>query len=147
MATKTCFKCGELKPLESYYRHSCMADGHLNKCISCTRKDVMDHRLKNLDRIRQYDRDRYQTNDKRKEQYNSLRFRRPPEHIRANYALGNAIRDGRVIRAEACWHCGSTERIEGHHVDYSRPLDVVWLCRSCHCKAHRQTTLSEQQAA
>lgn len=37
---KICFKCGLEKPLSLFYKHKMMADGHLNKCIDCTRKDV-----------------------------------------------------------------------------------------------------------
>jgi hypothetical protein len=57
--------------------------------------------------------------------------------MRAHIALSNAVRSGAVVRAEACWHCGSPDRVEGHHVSYDMPLAVVWLCRSCHCKVHR----------
>ena len=52
MSSKTCFKCKMVKAMEAFYRHSEMADGHLNKCIECTKKDVAEHRAKNLEKVR-----------------------------------------------------------------------------------------------
>jgi hypothetical protein len=37
---KKCFKCNEIKELSSFYKHKAMKDGHLNKCVDCTKKDV-----------------------------------------------------------------------------------------------------------
>ena len=37
---KTCFKCLRALPLEDFYPHPQMGDGHLNKCKDCARKDA-----------------------------------------------------------------------------------------------------------
>lgn len=51
-----------------------------------------------------------------------------------------ALRSGELVRWETCSHCGgppaSGQVIDGHHPDYAKPLEVVWLCRSCHQQEH-----------
>lgn len=56
-----------------------------------------------------------------------------PEQVKAHRAVHKALREGRLRRPPACENCGRvTERIDAHHEDYSKPLDVDWLCVWCH---------------
>jgi len=43
-----------------------------------------------------------------------------------------ALACGKLIRPKLCSQCGFEGKIEAHHQDYSRPLDVSWLCKKCH---------------
>jgi hypothetical protein len=58
-----------------------------------------------------------------------------PEAYRAQTAVGNAIRDGK-LRKQPCTICGSNDHVHAHHSDYSKPLDVKWLCARCHHRMH-----------
>ncbi|KKK81651.1 hypothetical protein LCGC14_2811270, partial [marine sediment metagenome] len=49
-----------------------------------------------------------------------------------------AIRDGRLERPTICPSCDVETFIEAHHEDYSKPLEVKWLCDDCHRKEHLQ---------
>ena len=56
---------------------------------------------------------------------------------RAHKAVRAAVRRGELIRPKFCEDCdGAPARIEAHHEDYSKPLEVDWLCRLCHQKRH-----------
>ena len=41
------------------------------------------------------------------------------------------------MKPSICSKCGAEGRIEAHHADYNKPLEVVWLCRIHHVEAHR----------
>lgn len=59
-----------------------------------------------------------------------------PERHHARISLGNAVRDGRVIPWPVCAIPDCECKPQAHHPDYSRPLDVVWLCAAHHREAH-----------
>jgi hypothetical protein len=132
---KTCFKCGLAKPRTEFYKGERMADGLSGKCKNCAKADVAVNRLENIEAIRQYDRTRAHLPHRmvRNVLVTTKWKAEFPERRAAQIALGNAIQGGRITPLP-CLVCG--ERAEAHHPDYSRPLDVVWLCPAHHRQAH-----------
>lgn len=117
---KRCFKCGKEKSLDEFYKHSEMADGHLNKCKECTRKDVRERELHNPMAVY---RSRLVTHKKN------------PTHANASRVVDAAVKAGVIQKPSRCSGCGCHDeesRITAHHYDYTKPLDVVWVCSKCH---------------
>lgn len=148
ITSKRCRGCGADKPLDEFYAHSQMSDGRLNYCKPCVKVRVGIHRETNLDVVRAYDRKRGLT-PKRKAKVREYQRENPLPHRLANIAyierypqknharvtLNNAVRDGRVIKLP-CEVCGD-RKSQGHHENYSKPLDVIWLCAQHHGELHR----------
>lgn len=132
---KTCFKCGVEQPLDEFYRHPEMADGHLNKCKACTKHDAHKHRRDPRFREKVLAYDRARGNRQTQAQSNAYRQQRPLV-ARAHDAVSRALRSGKLERPENCSHCSVKCKPHGHHEDYTKPLDVVWLCVECHRNLH-----------
>jgi len=136
--SKQCFKCKTVKPINEFYKHSRMADGHLNKCIECAKSDVRSHREKNIDRIREYDRQRAKADSRIKLSIELHRRWRAEDSRRAkaHSSVARAIKSGALVRMP----CESCERPDthAHHDDYDQPLKVRWLCPVCHSKYHHE---------
>lgn len=65
----------------------------------------------------------------------------PTEEMRRAYRLvRSAIESGKLVRPDSCGRCGEAPAkgsdgratIQAHHHDYSKPLDVEWICSACH---------------
>jgi hypothetical protein len=87
--------------------------------------------------------DRY--SDKPYRQASAMRAKNPTAAA-ARTALSNAVRDGRIIRPDRCEACGEACKPHGHHDDYARPFDVLWLCSGCHGAVHRDLNERERVA-
>lgn len=60
----------------------------------------------------------------------SLKF---PEKVLARSKLNYNVKHGKIKKPTECSICKETSRrIEGHHEDYNKPLDVIWCCTVCH---------------
>lgn len=66
------------------------------------------------------------------------RYAAKPENrlkIQARNKIKHLCRVGKVTRGP-CEVCGGSPT-HAHHDDYTKPLDVRWLCRQCHDAVHR----------
>ena len=149
---KKCFKCGQEKSLDDFYRHPQMADGRLNKCKECNKKDVKENRAAKVEYYRAYDAMRFQKDPKVKERVKKYRDtdkgkrsvrasaerwnEKNPEKKAAHRKVQRAVRAGKLQKSLTCQDCGEVGKLHGHHADYSLPLSVEWLCQTCHWKRH-----------
>lgn len=152
---KTCFCCKESKPLAEFYAHPRMADGHLNKCKNCAKKQA-DERRRHLEfsdpawREAELKRHREKSTRTRRAgraskatpRHRAKWFAQNPQRKIAHAAVSNAIRTGKLTR-QPC-HCGG--RAEAHHEDYSKPLDVMWLCKKHHMERHVEINKERRSA-
>lgn len=68
---------------------------------------------------------------------NMRRYTKNPDlrrHHEARWIVNRAIASGRLVR-QPCESCGFT-KAQAHHDDYSKPLDIRWLCGQCHRQEH-----------
>jgi len=123
---KTCTKCNETKPLDEFHREARHSDGRRADCRVCNSARVVA---------------RYHENPEVKARVmdaaNQRNLGNPPEY-RARKTLQNADYRGKITKPDTCSKCGAGGMIHGHHEDYAKPLDVIWLCPPCHGRIHSE---------
>lgn len=126
---RPCKTCGASKPPSGFYAGQ-------TECKDCWKARVKLRRLTNP-AVRAYDRERAKTPSRREKAtaITSNWRRKNPDAYRAQNALNNAVRDGKIER-KPCEICAQPKGVHAHHRDYSKPLDVVWLCPRCHHRLH-----------
>lgn len=150
---KPCRQCKLDVRLADYYRNPRTSDGLMTVCKACHRGNVREHRANNADYYRAFDRARAnlphrvearaiyaQTPEGKAALARGSRawVERNPVKKAATTMVGNALRSGRITR-EACEVCGD-DQAQAHHDDYSKPLDVRWLCTKHHAEWHKHNT-------
>lgn len=60
-----------------------------------------------------------------------------PEKRRAHEMVRQALLKGTLVK-QPCEDCGTDKHVDAHHDDYSKPLEVSWLCRRDHMRRHRR---------
>lgn len=139
---RRCRTCDEIKSLVEFYKDERSRSGRMWDCIPCKIKRQKELYRKNRQERLAYEKKRAQ--DPKRKAYvarKQAEWRtRNPERYKARVAVGNAVRDGRLKKGP-CEVCGGRRRIQAHHDDYSKPLDVRWLCFKHHReREHRSTS-------
>lgn len=145
-----CKECGTLKTPDQFYKND-------KSCKECRKEKVRKYRALNIEKVREYDRARGQTEARKQKnkEYQSYMKSQEPDRWRkmrykttqknkrnnhdkyiANSRLSYAVRSGKIKRGP-CSVCGA-HKIEGHHPDYTKPLEVIWLCDYHHKEEHKK---------
>jgi len=133
---KVCSSCKVEKSKSDFQVRRESKDGLTASCKACLK--IRDRNRENESRRQK--RREYQKTEAGKQAHKRAMdayHKRYPMKYASHVITGNAIRDGKLIQASECSVCKSTEKIEGHHDDYTKPLEVRWLCEPCHKEWHR----------
>ncbi len=130
---KTCSRCGEDKPFSSYYKMKAGLHGLEARCKDCVRVIKREYAHAHPEKMRARSRQKYASRAEvlreKAREYRSANH----EKCSARWKVKEALKTGRLSRPSTCSECGGYEaRIEAHHPDYSKPLEVKWLCTFCH---------------
>lgn len=71
--------------------------------------------------------------------YKKIQKERYPEKIKARELVSRAIKSGKLTK-QNCVICGD-HNSHAHHEDYSKPLEVIWLCKKHHDEKHVRDTI------
>jgi hypothetical protein len=131
---KICRGCSLLKPSGDFYRTA--KGGPMHICKEC-HKGRMKHRRLTNPYVQEYDRQRSKMPERKAHlARNATQWRKDhPDAYKAQTAVGNALRDKR-LKKYPCSICGTEKDVHGHHKDYAKLLDVIWLCAKCHHRIH-----------
>lgn len=127
METKRCFKCGIIKPLSDFYRHSQMHDGHFNKCKECTKIDAKGR----YDRLSVNEDWMQKERIRGREKFKRLGYKNRFKKTRDICPLESNI--SRKLKARGY----DTKGREAHHWNYNLPYSVFLLTRKSHKRIHQ----------
>ena len=149
--SRVCTQCGEEKPISEYYKKG-NTGCTFAKCKGCMTTQARGYTEANREKVSERIHRYYMRNKERIAARVKLHRQKPEQKERQKqrahelYLAGRvnvwqavklAVADGRLVRPNQCEQCGISTKPDAHHEDYSRPLDVKWLCRRCHNLRHR----------
>lgn len=146
---KSCTKCNQVLSVALFYRKNKTL--LRSACKKCTTSSTRDYYLKNTEKHRKLTKRYYRANKESIVEMNkawaktsngakslkkaAIKYSAANrKKVNAAWRVGYEIERGRMRRGP-CVVCGEP-KTHGHHEDYDRPLDVIWLCPQHHKDVH-----------
>lgn len=106
--------------------------GVQGECKECTKNRVRLNYSKNKEYYANYDKKREKTYKRKKQKLESQKRQRKlnPHKYLARLKVHRALKKGTLER-KPCKVCRDT-KVQAHHEDYTKPLEVEWYCQSHH---------------
>ena len=166
---KTCSTCNIRKSISEFYKQKKGLLGRTGECKECRKSRSKLWGQENKEKKSEMNKLWYRSVDRKA--YNEKWRKNNPEYFKIYYKQNteirlacnkrfwdnhperkkffgqyqNAIKNGVLIRPKNCTLCGNTGKIHGHHHDYSKPLNVVWMCSDCHHYVHKKVRIKDNK--
>ncbi len=122
---KECSVCGIFKPPTQFYKQKNGTHGVRGDCKECFVVKGNKYKMENPKKYCLYSiRSQFKAKNRKHQQ-------------RVTNIVYNARQSGWLIKPKNCQCCNSIRPLQGHHFDYDRPKDVIWLCLKCHGFLHK----------
>jgi len=134
---KICFKCNLLKPLNDFYKHPEMPDGHVNKCKNCNKKDVQENYNKKAIDPAYIEKERTRGRKKYHKLYAGKV--KSKKNTTPNINWVQKFPEKRSASLKSASIKKLFDGAEKHHWSYNKEhyKDVIQLSKKDHCKSHR----------
>lgn len=142
---KKCFKCGLEKPLDEFYKHPRMADGHLNKCKECAKKDIHENYDKNAQSSDYIEKERARGREKHHRLYKGRKAK--PAVKKRNMARYRERYPEKFLARNRSQRIPVADGYGRHHWSYNEDhwVDIIPLTNDEHMKLHRYMIYDQER--
>ncbi len=133
---RICKRCKKILPIEQFIKAKDKPFGRGYRCVDCNRLNYRARRERNKETHRRKDRAYYEKHREEILEKRRLYLKENKVKVAARQKVKNAVFNGTLVRPKFCSKCNVDCWPDAHHEDYSKPLEVEWLCRKCHQIKH-----------
>jgi ribosomal protein S27AE len=149
MNTKVCRGCKVEKAFSEFKKKTPSKDGLEARCRECfakyyeankerirtrQRKAWKEFSIANSEKLREKGKAMYSQSKEQRAEYRKAYKKEFAPKVHAKSLVKSKITKGEIMK-QPCEKCGEV-KVDAHHDDYAKPLDVRWLCRRHHMAWH-----------